>query len=110
MHRVRQEELPFVGSSHEFIGAEQGYTGVSVFLFHGEPGSGPGPHRHPYDEIQFIREGRGIWTVNGTTFEGVAGDIFIIKAGEIHSFKAVGNSPLVQVDVHLSPRFIQENL
>jgi quercetin dioxygenase-like cupin family protein len=28
-----------------------------VFLFHGKPGSGPGPHRHPYDEIQFIREG-----------------------------------------------------
>ena len=60
MHHVRQENLPFVGSSHEFRGAEQGDTGVSVFLFHGKPGSGPGPHRHPYDEIQFIREGRGV--------------------------------------------------
>jgi Cupin domain len=69
MHHVRQENLPFVGSSHEFVGAEQGDTGVSVFLFHGKPGSGPGPHRHPYDEIQFIREGRGVWTVNGKTFE-----------------------------------------
>ena len=70
MHHVRQENLPFVGSSHEFVGAEQGDTTVSVFLFHGKPGSGPGPHRHPYDEIQFIREGRGVWTVNGMTFEG----------------------------------------
>src|SRR4029077_8939150 len=52
MHHVRQEKLPFVGSSHEFVGAEQGNTSVSVFLFHGKPGSGPGPHRHPYDEIQ----------------------------------------------------------
>jgi quercetin dioxygenase-like cupin family protein len=69
-----------------------------------------GPHRHPYDEIQFIREGRGVWTVNGKTFEGGAGDIFVIKAGEIYSFKTVGDSPLIQVDVHLSPRFIQENL
>ena len=110
MHHVRQENLPFVGSSHEFVGAQQGDTGVSVFLFHGKPGSGPGPHRHPYDEIQFIREGRGIWTVDGKTFEGSAGDIFIIKAGEIHSFKATGDSPLIQVDVHISPRFIQENL
>jgi quercetin dioxygenase-like cupin family protein len=110
MHQVRQEELPFVGSSHEFVGAEQGNTAVSVFLFHGKPGSGPAPHRHPYDEIQFIREGRGVWTVNGRTFEGSAGDIFVIKAGEIHSFKAVGDSPLVQVDVHLSPRFIQEDV
>ena len=110
MHHVRQENLPFVGSSHEFVGAEQGNTGVSVFLFHGKPGSGPGPHRHPYDEIQFIREGRGVWTVNGKTFEGHAGDIFVITAGEVHSFKAVGDSPLVQVDVHLSPRFTQENV
>jgi len=54
MHHVRQENLPFVGSSHEFVGSEQGDTGVSVFLFHGKPGSGPDPHRHPYDEIQFI--------------------------------------------------------
>ena len=107
MFHVRQENLPFVGSSHEFVGAEQGNTGVSVFLFHGKPGSGPGPHRHPYDEIQFIREGRGVWTVSGKTFEGSAGDIFVIKAGEIHSFKAVGDSPLVQFDVHLSPRFIK---
>jgi quercetin dioxygenase-like cupin family protein len=108
MHHVRQENLPFVGGSHEFRGAEQGDTGVSVFLFHGKPGSGPGPHRHPDDEIQFIRGGRGVWTVNG--LEGGAGDTFVIKAGEIHSFKAVGDSPLVQLDVHLSPRFIQENL
>jgi hypothetical protein len=35
MHHVRQENLPFVGSSHEFVGAEQGDTSVSVFLFHG---------------------------------------------------------------------------
>jgi len=110
MHHVRQDDLPFVGSSHEFVGTEQGNTGVSVFLFYGKPGSGPGPHRHPYDEIQFIREGRGVWTVNGKTFEGGVGDIFVIKSGEIHSFKAIGDSPLVQVDVHLSSSFIQENL
>jgi len=91
MHHVRQEKLPFVGSSYQFIGAEQGSTGVSVFLFHGKPGSGPGPHRHPYDEIQFIREGRGVWTVSGKTFEGAAGDVFVIKAGEVHSFKATGD-------------------
>lgn len=109
MHHARQENLPFVGSSYEFVGAEQGDTSVSVFLFYGKPSSGPGPH-HAYDEIQFIREGRGAWIVNGKAFEGGAGDIFVIKAGGIHSFKVIGDSPLIQVDVHLSPRFIQENL
>ena len=110
MHRVRQQDLPFRGSSHNFVGADNGDVNVSVFLFRGVPGAGPGPHRHPYDEVQFILEGRGQWVVNGEEFEAGAGDILIIKAGEVHSFRCIGETPLVQLDVHLSPRFIQENL
>lgn len=109
MHHVRQSDLPFRGSSHHFVGADNDVN-VSVFLFNGMPGNGPGPHRHPYDEIQFIRDGRGLWNVDGVEFEAGAGDILVVKAGEVHSFKAIGEGPLVQVDVHLSPRFIQENL
>jgi quercetin dioxygenase-like cupin family protein len=110
VHRVRQEELPFVGSSHQFVGAERGDVGISAFLLSALPGHGPGPHRHPYDEVQFIREGRGLYVVNGVEFEAGAGDILVIKAGEVHSFRCVGDAPLVQVDIHLNPRFIQENL
>ena len=110
MYHVRQEELPFVGSSHQFVGAERGDVGVSVFLLRALPGRGPGPHRHPYDEVQFVQGGRGLWTVDGREFEGRAGDIFVIKAGEVHAFRCIGDEPLVQLDVHLSPRFIQENL
>ncbi len=109
MHHVRVEDLPHRGSSHQFIGANQGGVAMSAFLFHGEVGSGPGPHRHPYDEIQFIQRGRGVWTVNGKTFEAGAGDVLVIKAGEIHGFTCT-EAPLVQVDIHLSPTFIQENL
>jgi quercetin dioxygenase-like cupin family protein len=110
MHRVRQEDLPFIGSSHNFVGADNGDVQISAFLLRALPGKGPGPHRHPYDEVQFIREGRAVYTVNGEEFEAGAGDILVIKAGEIHGFKCIGDSPLVQVDIHLSPRFIQENL
>lgn len=110
MHHVRQEDLPFRGSSHHFVGANQGDVNVSVFLFNGPPGAGPGPHRHPYDEVQFIQQGRGRWVVDGHEFEAAAGDILVIKAGEVHSFTNTGTEPLVQVDVHLSPRFMQENL
>ena len=110
MYLIRQEDLPFRGSSFRFEGADHGDCNVSVFLLSAKPGAGPGPHRHPYDEIQFVREGRGRWKVNGVEFEGAAGDIFVIKAGEVHEFTSIGDGPLVQVDVHLSPRFIQENL
>jgi len=109
MHRTRQSDLPFRGSSHHFVGTDNGDVRMSAFLFHGDVGSGPGPHRHPYDEIQFIQQGRGVWVVNGEEFEAGAGDILVIKAGEIHSFKCT-EAPLVQLDVHLNPTFVQENL
>ena len=110
MYRTRQEDLPFQGLSHNFVGADNSDVNISVFLLSAPPGRGPGPHRHPYDEVQFVREGRGAYVVNGVEFEATAGDILVIKAGEIHSFRAIGDAPLVQLDVHLSPRFIQENL
>jgi quercetin dioxygenase-like cupin family protein len=72
MHRIRRDDLPYRGSSHNFVGAENGDVNVSVFLFRGGPGSGPGPHRHPYDEVQFVQEGRGRWTVNREEFEAEA--------------------------------------
>jgi quercetin dioxygenase-like cupin family protein len=110
MYRLRQQDLPLEGSSHNFVGADHGDVNMSAFLVDARPGRGPGPHRHPYDEIQFVREGRGLWTVNGQEFEAGAGDILVIKAGEIHSFRSIGEAPLVELAVHLSPRFIQENL
>lgn len=110
MHRTRERDLPFQGSSFQFVGADNGDVDISVFLLSALPGRGPGPHRHPYDEVQFVREGRGLWIVEGKEFEAGAGDILVIKAGEIHGFKCIGAEPLVQVDVHLSPRFIQENM
>lgn len=109
MLRLNRDSLPFRGSSHHFVGATHGGVNVSAFLFHGDVGSGPDLHVHPYDEVQFIQAGRGLWTVNGEQFEAGAGDILVIKAGEVHGFKCI-EAPLVQVDVHLSPRFIQERV
>jgi mannose-6-phosphate isomerase-like protein (cupin superfamily) len=110
LHRIHRDQLPFRGSSHQFVGADHGDVATSVFLFHGAPGAGPGPHRHPYDEVQFIQSGRGQYVVDGVRFEAGAGDILVIKAGEVHQFTSIGPEPLVQLDVHLSSRFIQENL
>src|SRR5262245_21007129 len=110
MLKLRQHDLPLRGSSLNFVGADHCDVNISVFLFRGLPGAGPGPRRHPYDEVQFIQEGRGTWLVNGEQFEAGAGDILVIKAGEVHSFKNTGETTLVQLDVHLNREFIQENL
>jgi len=108
MHRVLQHQLPVVDSAREFVGAEHGDVHMSAVLFEGGPGSGPKPHRHPYDEILFVREGRARYVVAGQEFEVGAGDILVVKAGEVHSFTNVGDTRLMQIDVHLSSTFITE--
>ena len=50
-----------------------------------------------------------MWNVNGKEFEAGAGDVLVIKAGEIHGFQCI-EAPLIQLDVHLNATFIQENL
>ena len=36
--------------------------------------------------------------------------VAVVKAGEIHTFLSIGDVPLEQSDIHLAPRFEQENL
>jgi quercetin dioxygenase-like cupin family protein len=87
MYRTREQDLPFVGSSYQFVGVDNGDVNVSVFLLRALPGAGPGPHKHPYDEVQFVREGRGLWMVDGKEFE----------AGGRHSRDQGRRSPRLQV-------------
>jgi mannose-6-phosphate isomerase-like protein (cupin superfamily) len=62
------------------------------------------------DEVHGFGSGDEGEDVDFLSPEAGAGDILVIKAGEVHSFRCIGDAPLVQVDVHLSPRFVQENL
>jgi quercetin dioxygenase-like cupin family protein len=110
MHRTRKLDLPFVGISRQFIGADQGDVAVSAFLVDAPPGRGAVPHRHPYDTVAFVLEGRGTWTVGGAEREAGPGDILVVKAGEAHHFTNTGSQVLVLIDIHLGPRFEQENL
>ena len=110
MHHTRQQDLPFVGMSHRFVGAENGGVAISAFFVNAPPGGGPRLHRHPYDTIAFVNAGRGRWTVAGREHEAAAGDILIVKAGEVHTFRNTGDEGLVLLDVHVNPHFIQEEV
>jgi mannose-6-phosphate isomerase-like protein (cupin superfamily) len=110
MHRTKVEELPFRGFSHRFVGADNGDVNACAYFVNAPPGKGPPLHRHPYDKIAFTQSGRARWIVDGKEFEVGVGEILVVKAGEAHKFVNVGHTPLVQIDVHLGPRFEQENL
>ena len=106
MEIIHQSQLPFVGMSHEFIGAEHSRVDISFFLVTTtEPGRSIRLHKHNYDEIVYVIAGRSKWTVDGVEREASAGDVLIVKAGEPHKFMNAGEETLRQIDIHLNPTF-----
>lgn len=105
MYVVNQSQLPFVGMSHEFVGMDHDGVGVSFFVVIAEPGSGTRLHKHDYDEIVYVIEGRSRWRVGDQEREASAGDVLIVRAREPHKFINSGDGPLRQIDIHLNPTF-----
>jgi quercetin dioxygenase-like cupin family protein len=105
MYVINQSQLPFVGMSREFVGMDHGGVGISFFLVIGEPGRGPRLHKHDYDEVVYVIEGRSKWTVDGQERDAVAGDVLVVPAGVPHKFVDTGDGNLRQIDIHLNPAF-----
>jgi quercetin dioxygenase-like cupin family protein len=110
MHAVRREDLPHLGSSYRFVGAEQGDVDVSIFLVEADPGRGAPLHAHKYDEIVIVEDGQSRMVIADLVRETQAGDIIVIKAGTPHGFINIGSQVLKQIDIHLNSIFEQENL
>src|ERR1700691_5366448 len=102
MDVIHESKLPFVGMSYEFIGVKQDVP-ISFFLVIAEPGRAVRLHKHDYDEIVYVIEGRSKWTVNGQKREAAAADVLVVHAGEPHEFINSGDGILRQIDIHLNP-------
>jgi mannose-6-phosphate isomerase-like protein (cupin superfamily) len=103
------EQLPFVGMSYEFVGETQGAP-FSAYIVQAKPGQGPPLHKHPYVEVAFTLEGCATITVGDEQREVKAGRGVVIPANTPHRFVNSGETTLRQIDIHVSPRFIQTNL
>lgn len=108
MHAVRKQDLPLIGSSYNFVGAEQGDVAISIFLVEAQPGRGAPLHFHEYDEIVLVQEGRSRFVIGEIIREALPGDILVVKARTPHGFVNAGSGILKQTDIHVSPRFRQE--
>jgi mannose-6-phosphate isomerase-like protein (cupin superfamily) len=108
MHAIRKEDLPRIGSSYNFVGAEQGNVGVSIYLLEAQPGRGAPLHVHKYDEIVLVQEGRSRIAIGDLIRETQPGDIVVVKANTPHGFVNIGSGVLKQIDIHVNPRFEQQ--
>jgi quercetin dioxygenase-like cupin family protein len=104
---VRVEEIRLTERAAQFVGKDHGAT-VSFFLTSHARGEGPNPHRHPYEETFVVQGGRVNFTVDGEELEASAGDIVVVPAGAVHSFRGASDEPARQVTIHPVPEMQTE--
>jgi mannose-6-phosphate isomerase-like protein (cupin superfamily) len=107
MSVINREQLPFVEMSHELVGEKHGIN-ISFLLVNAPPGGRVELHRHNYDEVIIVHEGRATCVAGDKRHEVTAGDVIVIPAGTPHSFINSGDTPLRQTDIHASPKFVTE--
>ena len=105
MNVVNRQTLPFAGVSHEFVGKSHDVVNSILFVT-APPGLRIRLHRHDYDEIIVVQEGRARCTVGHKKYDVGAGDIISIPAGTPHGFTNIGEAPLRQMDIHANPEFV----
>jgi len=89
----------------------QGYragAAVSVILVDLPPGGAVRLHRHAYQEVFVVQEGRATYRVGDEVLDVRAGQILVVSPGVAHAFANTGDGPLRQVDIHVSDRFVTE--
>ena len=82
------------------------------FLFHEVDCAGKGPplHKHPYDEICIVRQGKANVVVGESELEVSEGDILIVPAETPHKVSTAGKGVTEIISVHASDRFRAEML
>ncbi|TMB97640.1 MAG: cupin domain-containing protein [Chloroflexi bacterium] len=92
----------------ELQGYQLGNAHVCLIFVDMEPGDGPRLHRHTYEEIFIVLEGRATYTIGSATVEAHAGQVLIVQPGVPHKFVNSGEARLRQIDIHANDRFVTE--
>jgi mannose-6-phosphate isomerase-like protein (cupin superfamily) len=104
---IEVESLPGGVNAVQFDGHTHG-ANVSFFITRNLPGTGPGLHKHPYEETFIILEGRGRYTVGEEEVEAGKGEIVIVPAETPHKFVNIGEVRLRAVNIHPRERMETE--
>ncbi len=96
LERKEWAEKPDVWQG-ELEGRRFGTNASVMFYTTDQIGNGPRLHKHPYDEIFIVGQGRALFTVGDQQFEAAAGQIIFGPANIPHKY-------------NVTDKFEQENL
>jgi quercetin dioxygenase-like cupin family protein len=60
-------------------------------------GGSIGSHLHDKDEVYYVASGRGVYTLDGETYDVAAGSALLVRPGSTHAIAQKGDAPLVIV-------------
>ena len=102
-------DLPGSERARRFEGKDHDAT-ASFFVNTHAPGEGPSLHRHPYEEIFILLQGKATFRRGEDTIDAQAGEIVIVPKETPHGFTNTGEERLLFVSIHPAPAMEQENL
>jgi quercetin dioxygenase-like cupin family protein len=76
------------------IGEQDGAPSFAMRQFEVAPGGHTPRHHHPYEHEVFVLEGGGAVFSGNAWHPLQAGDVVLVKPGEVHQFKNDGELPL----------------
>lgn len=82
------------------------YTGegATVAMNELQPGHLPKPHAHPYEQIVYIIQGEGDFSVDGEVHHLTAGGLMVIPPNVEHFIQVTGNVPVLNMDIFTPKR------
>jgi len=94
-----------------FEGYQHADSSVSFFIVDIPANSGhtgPKLHRHPYEEVFVVLDGRAMFMVGDEKLEVTGGKVVVVPPGVPHKF--VSEGPLRSVNIHPARRMSGETL
>lgn len=81
------DTLNIVGEHVTVLASGDATEGYEIFLQRGPEGSGPPPHKHPWDESFYVVKGEIDFGIGAESTTALAGTLVHLPAGTVHWFR-----------------------
>lgn len=98
------------GTNYVFRGNQHDEVPISFFWGQYSLDQGPKLHRHPYEEVHIVEEGKATFTLGNEKIVVDGGHVVIVPKNTPHKFINSSNEILRMISIHCSEKIIGEYL